>query len=167
MGKFLHGFLPSLHWRIVWNGVVLFPFPSLWRAAFCMARWPNLPVGRCVEVWNPHSNTMRGARHSRVPRFMGMAVGCNDRLYFVGGIDHVFCGAMVTHCEVYDSSSCTWDLIQPMPRSVHQAGIHAGGSKFYVFGGAQMFYDGSTSTDFVQVFDTVTNRWTREVSNLC
>ena len=97
---------------------------------------------------------------------MGMAVGCNDRLYFVGGIDHEFCGEMVTHCEVYDSSSCTWDLIQPMPRSVHHAGIHAVGTKFYVFGGAQMFYD-PKSADFVQVFDTVTNRWTREASNLC
>ncbi len=83
-------------------------------------------------------------------RYNGKSVVVNDKIYILGGEDGLT--GTLSEVDVYSPSSNTWETVTNLPNKRNQGLFEVLGNKIYSFGGV-------SSSQVVDVYDTVEGTW--------
>jgi hypothetical protein len=122
-----------------------------------------------VDRYDPVTNTWRTLAPMPTPRAGLATAAVGGNIYAIGGRVNPFTpcqgglGPQSLAVERYSVASGTWSSVAPMPNPRGDLAAVAVGRKIYVFGGCDETF---SPTGEVDVYDTVTNTWTSNISTM-
>lgn len=125
---------------------------------YCIGGWTETNETAITEVYDPVTDTWETKTSMPTPRGDITANAVNGKIYVTGG-NYIIHGEYFTTnvTEVYDPTTDSWTLDNPIPNAVSSYASVALDNKIYIIGGYDLTL--SISHMLTQIYDTQIGNW--------